>query len=1039
VHLLSVFSLRNRALIALVTVVVAIFGGVALTSLKQELIPSLSLPQVFIVTTYPGASPEVVNDDVSTPIETAIQTVPGLDGTTATSNANFSSISAAFVYGTDITTAEQKVQLAINRISSTLPDSAETQVLTFSLSDLPVIQIAATSDLDPRDLSASLESSLTDIKQLEGVSDATLLGATTQRVTITPDETKLFAAGLSTQSIRDALDDNGVLLPAGQITEEGKTLTVQAGSRIQSTDDIASLPLLGGDAFTTLGSVAEVTIADDPVTGISRVDGEPSLTIAVTKSPAGNTVEVSKLVQELIPEIEESLGSNTQLTVVFDQAPFIEESINSLAVEGVLGLIFAVIVILVFLLSVRSTLVTAISIPVSVLITFVGMQASGYTLNIITLGALTIAIGRVVDDSIVVIENIKRHLSFGEDKRTAILSAVKEVAGAVTASTVTTVAVFLPLALVGDVTGELFRPFALTVTIALAASLFVSLTIVPVLAYWFLGAKAVHKHAGAVRGGSHDESDFDELDTPTRLQRSYLPIIDFTLKRPVLTIVSAVLVLVLTGLLTPLLKTNFIGDSGQNTLTVTQTLPLGTSLEVRDEAAMKVEDVLAEVDGVDTVQLSLGSSGSSLQAAFSGGGATTFSLTTDADADQEKLQADVREAVAGIDDAGEISLAAAGSGFASSDIEINITANNAADLTESSEEILAAVEDLDIVAEASSNLSVTQPFIAITVDREKAARAGLSEIAVGGIVTAAMNPSASGSVVIDEKTLSIYIDNQNAPTTLAEIQAFLIPSATGLVPLSDLATVEQADGPSSITTIKGVRSATVSVTPGSDDVGTASSVIAAAVADTDLPAGASAELGGVTSQQGDAFQQLGLALLVAILIVYVVMVATFKSLRQPLLLLVSIPFAATGAILLQVATGIPLGVPSLIGVLMLIGIVVTNAIVLVDLINKYRERGMKVREAIVHGASRRLRPILMTALATIFALLPLGIGLTGHGGFISQPLAIIVIGGLVSSTVLTLVVLPVLYYLVEGAKERRADKRAAAAEPAAEPAGAVER
>jgi len=1029
VHLLSVFSLRNRALIALVTIVVGIFGGVALTSLKQELIPSLSLPQIFIVTTYPGASPEVVNEDVSTPIETAIQTVPGLDGTTATSNANFSSITAAFSYGTDITTAEQKVQLAINRISSQLPDSAETQVLTFSLSDLPVIQIAVTSDLDPRDLSASLDSTLTDIKQLDGVSDATLLGATTQRVTITPDETKLFAAGLSTQSIRDALDDNGVLLPAGEITEDGKTLTVQAGSRIQSTDDLSSLPLLGGTAeFTTLGDVATVTIADDPVTGISRVDGQPSLTIAVTKSPAGNTVEVSKLVQDLIPDIEKSLGNNTKLTVVFDQAPFIEESINSLAVEGLLGLVFAVIVILVFLLSVRSTLVTAISIPVSVLITFVGMQASGYTLNIITLGALTIAIGRVVDDSIVVIENIKRHLGLGEDKRTAILAAVREVAGAVTASTVTTVAVFLPLALVGDVTGELFRPFALTVTMALAASLFVSLTIVPVLAYWFLKVKPAHKHATA------PDVATDELEAPSRLQRAYLPVIRWTLKRPLITILAAVLVLVLTGFAAPLLKTNFIGDSGQNTLTVTQTLPLGTSLEVRDQAAMKVEDVLADVDGVETVQLSLGSSGSSLAAAFSGGGATTFSLTTDPDADQVKLQSTVRKAVAGIDDAGEISLAASGSGFASSDIEINITANSAADLTKSADAILKAVDKLDVVAEASSNLSVTQPFISITVDREKAARAGLSEIAVGGIVTAAMNPSASGSVVIDEKTLSIYIDNQNAPTTLAEIQAFQIPTTTGLVPLSDLATVEQADGPSSITTIKGVRSATVSVTPGSDDVGTASSVVTAAVDDVKLPAGADAELGGVTSQQGDAFQQLGLALLVAILIVYVVMVATFKSLRQPLLLLVSIPFAATGAILLQVATGIPLGVPSLIGVLMLIGIVVTNAIVLVDLINQYRERGMKVGEAIIHGATRRLRPILMTALATIFALLPLGIGLTGHGGFISQPLAIIVIGGLVSSTVLTLVVLPVLYYLVEGAKERRVDKRAAKAEAAALPA-----
>ncbi|MCU1543995.1 MAG: efflux transporter permease subunit [Microbacteriaceae bacterium] len=1018
-HLLSVFSLRNRALIALVTIVIGVFGGVALTSLKQELIPSLSLPQVFIVTTYPGASPEVVNEDVSTPIETAIQSVPGLDATTATSNANLSSITASFEYGTDITTTEQKVQLAINRLSSQLPESADTQVLTFSLSDLPVIQIAVTSDLDPRDLSATLENStLVDIRQLEGVSDASLLGATTQRVTITPDDAALFAAGLTPQSIRDALDANGVLLPAGEITEEGKTLTVQAGSRIQTTDDIASLPLLGGRGEpATIGSVATVALGDDPVTGISRVNGEPSLTIAVTKSPAGNTVDVSKQVRELLPEIEKSLGDNTTLTVVFDQAPYIEESINSLAVEGLLGLVFAVIVILVFLLSIRSTLVTAISIPVSVLITFVGMQASGYTLNIITLGALTIAIGRVVDDSIVVIENIKRHLSFGEDKRSAILSAVKEVAGAVTASTVTTVAVFLPLALVGDVTGELFRPFALTVTIALAASLFVSLTIVPVLAYWFLGAKAPRKHKDGVPA-----ADEDELDHPTRLQRAYLPIITWTLKRPLITILSALLVLVLTGLATPLLKTNFIGDSGQNTLTVTQTLPLGTSLEVRDEAAMKVEDVLADIDGVETVQLSLGSSGSPLRAAFSGTGATNFSLTTDPDADQVELQSTVRKAVESVDDAGEIALSAAASGFASSDIAINITANSAADLAEASKRILAEVVDLDVVADASSNLSVTQPFISITVDRAAAARSGLSEIAVGGIITAAMNPSASGSVVIDEKTLSIYIDSASAPTTLAEIQNFTIPTATGPAPLSSIATVEQSDGPSSITTIKGVRSATVSVTPGSDDVGTASSVVSAAVAKADLPAGASAELGGVTSQQGDAFSQLGLALLVAILIVYVVMVATFKSLRQPLLLLVSVPFAATGAILLQVATGIPLGVPSLIGVLMLIGIVVTNAIVLVDLINQYRERGMKVGEAIVHGASRRLRPILMTALATIFALLPLGIGLTGHGGFISQPLAIIVIGGLVSSTVLTLVVLPVLYFLVEGARERREEK-----------------
>ena len=1037
-HLLSVFSLRNRALIALVTIVVGIFGGISLTTLKQELIPSLSLPQIFIITSYPGASPAVVDKDVSTPIEAIIQTVPGLDSTTATSSANVSQITASFDYGTNIATAEQKVQLAINRISNTLPDSAETQVLTFSFSDLPVIQVAVTSDLDPIELSAQLENTaIVDLKKLNDVSDASLLGTTTQRVVITPDPDELFVRGLSNQSIRDALDDNGVLLPAGQITEDGTTLTVQAGTRLGSADDIATLPLVGGNssALVTIDDIATVEIVDDPVTGISRVNGEPSLTIAITKTPAGNTVAVSQAVLAALPGIEEDLGNNTKFTVVFDQAPFIQESIDALAKEGLLGLAFAVVVIFLFLFSFRSTVVAAISIPVSVLITFIGMLAAGYTLNIITLGALTISIGRVVDDSIVVIENIKRHLGLGEEKRQAILTGVREVAGAITASTVTTVAVFLPLALVGDITGELFRPFALTVTIALGASLFVSLTIVPVLAYWFLGRKTSHKHSDATLPAPRAEDrvsveEQDELDRPTRLQKSYLPIIRWSVantRRALATVLAAVLLLGGTVALVPLMKTNFIGDSGQNTITVQQKLELGASLEARDEAAMTVEDALLDIDGVETVQLSIGSSGGGLRAAFTGGGSSTFSLTTDPTVDQVELRNTIRETLDSIDDAGELTISAAQGGFGSSTININITAPGESVLREAADAVLAGVEDLDVVSEATSNLSAEQPFIEIAVNRDDAAEAGLSEIAVGGIVTAAMNPSATGSVVIDEKTLSIYILNESAPTTIEELRAFEIPTNRGLVPLSELATVERTNGPSSITTIKGVRSATVAITPNSDDVGTASAQVTAALADIELPAGASAEIGGVTAQQSEAFSQLGLALLVAILIVYVVMVATFKSLRQPLLLLISVPFAATGAIALQVISNIPLGTASLIGVLMLIGIVVTNAIVLIDLVNQYREKGMKVGEALIHGSARRLRPILMTAAATIGALIPLAVGITGSGGFISQPLAIVVIGGLVSSTLLTLIVLPALYYLVEGAKERRTDRREARA------------
>ena len=1019
-HLFSVFSLRNRALIALITIVIGIFGGIALSSFKQELIPSLSLPSVFIVTSYPGASPDVVNTDVSTPIESALQGIENLDSTTATSNTSASTVTASFAYGTDIATSEQKVQLALDRIKTRLPSSVTPQVITFSLSDLPVIQLAVTSDIDANTLASKLSTlTVTNLKQLKGVSDVSLLGAASQRVTITPDADKLTADGLSIQSIKTALTANGTLLASGSITENGKTLTVQSGSRIATTDEIAALPLLGARALTppTIADVATVAVVNDPTSGYSSVDGKPAVTLNITKSAGGNTVTVSQIVRDDIPTLERQLGSNTRFTVVADQAPSITQSIDSLAKEGLLGLAGAVLVILFFLFSVRATLVTAISIPVSVLITFIGMQASGYTLNVITLAALTIAIGRVVDDSIVVIENIKRHIGFGEEKLPAILAGVREVATAVTASTITTVAVFLPIALVGGLTGELFRPFALTVTIALLASLFVSLTIIPVLAYWFLGSKkTAHKHAGG--------TDVETVEKVTRLQKVYLPIIRWTLKFPAIVLIAALVLLAGSGLLATSLKTNFIGNSGQNTLTVTQTLPLGTSLAAQDTASKEVETTLINTRGVKTVLLTIGSGGSSLRAAFSGGGSSTYSITTDPNADQAKLQATVADELKKISGKGELAVATAQGGFASSNIEIDVTAGSDADLRQASDALLAKVKNLSVVSRVSSNLSASLPYIAVQIDRAKAAADGLSEVQVGGIVTQAMNPSATGSVVIDGKTLSIYVNNSSAPTTTDALKAFSIPTLKGIVPLSDLATVSTVNGPSSVTTIKGLRSATLSVTPSTDNTGSASAIVSAAVAKAKLPASATATLGGVTTQQGDSFKQLGLALLAAILIVYVVMVATFKSLRQPLLLLVSIPFAATGAIALQVISGVPLGVASLIGVLLLIGIVVTNAIVLVDLINQYRARGMKVTEAIINGASRRLRPILMTAIATIFALLPLGIGLTGHGGFISQPLAIVVIGGLVSSTLLTLIVLPVLFNLVEGAKERRTDRRA---------------
>ncbi|MBO9042161.1 efflux RND transporter permease subunit [Curtobacterium flaccumfaciens] len=1108
-HLLSVFSLRNRALIALVTIVVAVFGGIALSSLKQELIPSVEFPQVAIVSAYPGATPEVVSNDVSTKIEQAIQVVPDLESTSATSSTGQSVVSASFQYGSNLASAEDKIQTAVNALS--LPDSVQTQIVTGSFDDLPVLQVAVSASGNQEQLVDRLQASaIPDLEKLDGVRQADVFGNPGRRVVITPDQDELAARGLSQTAISDALDDNGTLIPGGTITEDGSTLSVQTGERIASLKDIRALPLTSsssssssdgtassgdgtaagatgtgatgagatgtgtgvtgaaptGDTATggsttaatptdtTLGDVAKVAITESPRTSISRVDGQQALTISITKTQEANTVDVSNTVRDALPGIEDKIEGDPRFTVVFDQAPYIQQSIDSLAEEGLLGLAFAVLVILVFLLSWRSTLVTAISIPTSVLLAAIGMRAAGYTLNIITLAALTIAIGRVVDDSIVVIENIKRHMLPGVDRGQAVRDAVREVAGAVTASTLTTVAVFLPVAFVAELVGELFRPFAVTVTLALVASLFVSLTIVPVLAYWWLrppkakpgdatataeapmDAEATPSAIDAERGHEGDRSegalasaaDLHDAGRVDRLRRVYLPVLRWVVRKPVVVILLAVIVLGGTVATLPFVTTNYLGDSGQNTFTVTQDLKAGSSLAVQSESARKVERALQDVDGVETVQTTIGTSGQSIQAAFGGGGSASvqYAVTTDAEADQPTIQADARKSIGKIKDVGEVTIASSGGGFGgSSDIEVDVTAPTQSQLETASRQVLKTMQSVPDTTGATSNLSAAEPFLAVRVDRQEAASLGLTETQVGGLVAAAVSPRDTGSIEIDDATLDVYIADPEPPTTIAALRALDVPTSTGTVPLSDVATVEESEGPTTVTTTNAARTATITVTPDATNLGAAVQSVTTAVDELDLPKGATASIGGVAASQSSAFSQLGLAVLVAVLIVYVIMVATFRSLLQPLLLLVSVPFAATGAILLQIASGVPIGVASLIGLLMLVGIVVTNAIVLIDLVNQYRRRGLRVREALIEGATRRLRPILMTAMATIFALLPMAIGLTGKSGFISQPLALVVIGGLVSSTLLTLVVLPALYFVVERARERNDDRIAA--------------
>jgi HAE1 family hydrophobic/amphiphilic exporter-1 len=1020
---LAVLSLRNRALVALATIAVLVFGLVSAGSLKQELIPSLQFPAAAVLATQPGASPDVVERQVVEPLEQAISTVAGVVTTTSTASTGLATVTVELEYGSDLDRATSALQTAVSRVQAQLPTGVEPEVLAGSLADLPVVQLAIAAPGDAAGLADRIDTAVVPLfQQLDGVRDVTVTGASDPRVQIALDPAALAAAGLPAAAVTTVLQDNGIVLPAGSLTSGEQTLSVQAGSRLTSVADLQAVPLTAADgSVTTLGAVAEVTLGEAPATAYSRVDGQPALSVGLTQTPDGNTVDISHAVEDLLPQVRDALGEGSTVTVVFDQAPFIEESISGLATEGGLGLLFALIVILVFLASVRSTLVSAVSIPVSLCVTFIGLQVAGFSLNILTLGAMTVAIGRVVDDSIVVIENIKRHLSYGEPRTTAIVGAVREVAGAVTASTLTTVAVFLPIATVGGLVGELFRPFALTVAIAMLASLVVSLTIVPTLASVFLKAPEGEPDQEQL---ARERDEAEAAERRTWLQRLYLPALRGVLAHRRWTVAGAIAVFVGTLALTPLLQTNFIGDSGQDTLTVTAEYPAGTSLAAQDQRARTLEDALGGVAGVDTVQTQVGSAGGF--AAFSGGGGTpsaTFSLTLAGDADPEATREEIRSVTDGLDDVGDVTVATAGSGFGSSTVDVLVQSDDPAQLAAAADAVQQAAQGVAGATDVTNDLSAALPVVQVTVDPAAAAAVGLTEAQVTQTLAGLTSAVPLGSIDVDDVATPVYLDPVQQPQTVEQLQAVVLPTPTGGVPLTDVASVQQVQAPSSVSHVDGERSATVSVTPGDADLGTLTTDLQAAVDELDLPAGVDVSIGGVAADQSNAFGDLGLALAIAVVIVYLVMVATFRSLAQPLILLVSVPFAATGALLMLLVTGTPLGVPALIGVLMLIGIVVTNAIVLIDLVNQYRERGRPLAEAVTEGARKRLRPIVMTAAATVLALTPMAVGVTGGGVFISQPLALVVIGGLISSTVLTLLLVPVLYTSLESRRERRAQRR----------------
>ena len=766
---LSRFSLAQRALIGLMSIIALAFGAIAIPQLKQQLLPTIELPMVSVLAPYQGASPDVVEKQVVEPIEDTLEAVDGISGVTSTASEGNALIMASFDYGNDSDRIVTDVQQAVNRARAQLPDDVDPQVVAGSTDDIPTVVLAVTSDKDQQALSDQLDRTVVPaLKDIDGVGQVTVDGVQDLEVAVTPDDAKLARAGLTTAALGQALQAGGATLPAGSFDEGGSNRTVQVGGGFTSLKQIEDLMVTGegGKKPVRLGAVATVEEQPAKAQSITRTDGKPSLAVSVTMDHDGSAVAVSDAVQDKLSGLRGDLGSGATLTVVSDQGPAVSKSIKGLTTEGALGLVFAVLVILVFLASIRSTLVTAVSIPLSVVLALIVLWTRSESLNILTLGALTIAIGRVVDDSIVVLENIKRHLGYGEERQEAILKAVSEVAGAVTSSTLTTVAVFLPIGLTGGMVGELFGSFSLTVTAALLASLIVSLTVVPVLSYWFLRAPK------DVRGIDPEEArrKAEEKEARSRLQRFYVPVLRFATRRRLTSVAIAVVVLVGTFGMAPLLKTNFFDQGEQEVITVKQELKPGTSLAATDAEAKKVEKMLDGVKGVEDYQVTVGSSG--FMAAFGGGTDTNQASYTVKVADSasfDDVQDGIEEGLGKLSGIGTTTVAA-GDGFGSQDLSVVVKSADADVLREAAEEVRDAVAGLDDVTDVTSDLAQSVPRISVKAN-DKAAAAGFNDTTLGAVVAQAVRGTTSGKATLDDTERDVVIKSAKPAETLSELRS----------------------------------------------------------------------------------------------------------------------------------------------------------------------------------------------------------------------------------------------------------------------------
>lgn len=1020
------FSIKRRITVFMVILIVTIFGIIAFSRLGLDMLPELEYPVVSVITTYSGVSSEDVEKLITRPVESVISTVKNVKRVNSTSQEGISAVIVEFEWGTKLDFAAQDVREKLSWVTDYLPKDADSPlVIKFNMSDYPILYYGATGMQDTQVLRKYLDDSVRPrLERLEGVASVYVLGGLEREINVLVDRDKLNAYSVSLDQVIGKLARENVNVSGGHVKDGHTEYLVRTMGEYKDTAAMMNtIVAMQGRTPVYLRDVAQVKDTFKEIRNISRTNHRPSVAMMVMKQSGANTVKVVESVNRTLEELRGQMPPDIRLYAAIDQGKIISQVTRSTRNDAISGGILAILAIFAFLLDWRPTLTIALAIPLSIIATFIGIYLFDYTLNIMTLGGLALAVGMLVDDAIVVIENTFRHLhEEGKDRIMAAMRGAEEVAMAITASTLTTIVVFLPMVLSTGIAGRLSRPLAVTVTLALLASLFVSLTIVPVLASLLFG-----KRKAAVDGkpAAADADLFARHFGRTR--RIYARGLRWSLTHRKTVIAAAAAAFLASLAVVPLLGTEFMPKQDIPVMMMNVMMPVGTDLQETDRVVRRIENVVLSQPETRFAISFIGLARErKIDVAWGSGTADVNEAQVfirlvekgERVRSMELIMDDIRRQIPQIRgaqieffDMGQLFLGQTGE---NSPILVKAFGKDLDKLKAITDQVAVRMKDVDGLRDIDTTLKIGKPELQVVVDREKASQMGLTVGQVAETVKAAMLGVVPTKYRSEGDEYDIRVRFREFDRrSVEDVRNIRIVSPAGqFIPLYQIADIVQKLGPVKINRENQDRKVTVKANTFGRDTGSIVADIKKAAAGIRMPEGYFVEYGGTYKDMQEAFESLAFALAIAIVLIYMVMAASFESLGHPFVIMLTVPISFIGVALGLLFFGKTLSVPAFMGFIMLCGVVVRNGIVMIDYINRLRRRGVPAFEAIIQGAAIRLRPILITSLTSILGALPMALSRT-QGSEMRSPMAIALAFGLLFATLLTIFVVPVVYSLFD--------------------------